>query len=435
MLSTIQTSEIVKIQKSNIGLSCSWWAVDIVFLHKTLSGVVSEEKINNMGDKGEEEEEKPRGRQSKRNINKIVKYHEFEDDNSGEEDSAAKPRGRQGRRKMDGSDDDDEFITEEGGKRRRGQRGRGSKRKGGEEDLEESGEEDDAKPKAKKVKAEGKMNRTDSDFESIDFSCDKTTADGKPWNLKICGWNIGGLKAWIKKNGLEYIKHEKPDILCLQETRCSESKVPPEAKVEGYHTYWLSGEKEGYAGVALYSKEKPLNVKYGIGNKEFDSEGRLITAEYESFYLVNAYVPNAGRGLVTLPKRMKWDPDLRRYLKELDAKKPVILCGDMNVSHEAIDLANPKSNTKNAGFTQEERDGMTALLKEGFVDTFRHLYPEKTGAYTFWTYMGNARSRNVGWRLDYFIVSERLAPNVCDSVMRPEVYGSDHCPITLFIHI
>lgn len=302
--------------------------------------------------------------------------------------------------------------------------------------MSKSKEKVDKPPAAKKSKVDKPLlNKTHSDYESLDFSSDKTTSDGKLWNLKISSWNVGGLKAWLKKSGVDYIKYENPDIFCLQETKCSEDKVPPEVKVDGYHTYWLSGEKDGYAGIGLYSKKEPIKVTYGIGNKEFDAEGRVITAEYENFYLVAAYVPNAGRGLVTLPKRMKWDPQLRNYVKELDSKKPVILSGDMNVSHQPIDLANPKTNTRNAGFTQEERDGMTTLLEEGFVDSFRHLYPEKTGAYTFWTYMGNARSRNVGWRLDYFILSQKLVPNLCDSVIRSDVYGSDHCPITLLINI
>ncbi|XP_049792954.1 DNA-(apurinic or apyrimidinic site) endonuclease isoform X3 [Schistocerca nitens] len=394
------------------------------------------------GDSNKEEDEKPQprsgGRQSMRNLNKTVKYHE-DDYVSSDEERRTKARSRKRKTK---SPDDDDFEEAEGTKKKaRGRKGGGTSRRRSAKDKDKDDDDEDededieeAPEKATKAK-KSRMNRVDNDYDSIDFSSDKTTSDGKPWNLKISSWNVGGLKAWLKKNGLEYIKREKPDIICLQEVRCSEANIPPEAKVEGYHTYWVSGEKEGYAGVALLTKVKPLDVKYGIGKDEHDSEGRLITAEYEKFFVVGAYVPNAGRGLVTLPKRMKWDPDLRAYLKELDAKKPVILCGDMNVSHEAIDLANPKTNTKNAGFTQEERDGMTALLKEGFIDSFRQLYPDKTGAYTFWTYMGNARSRNVGWRLDYFILSEQLKSNVCDSIIRSEVYGSDHCPITLLLHM
>lgn len=297
------------------------------------------------------------------------------------------------------------------------------------------GKEDTKEPEPKKQKADPPA-KPDTDISKLDFTkCDNQTADGKTWNFKISSWNVAGLRAWVRKNGVDYIKKELPDIITLQETKCPERKLPPEVKIPGYHTYWISGDKDGYAGVALYSKEKPLNISYGIGNKEFDTDGRLITAEYEKFYLVAAYVPNAGQGLKTLPKRMKWDKEFREYLKKLDSKKPVILAGDLNVAHNEIDLANPKTNTRSAGFTQEERDAMTELLKQGFVDSFRHLYPDKTGAYTYWTYIGNARSRNTGWRLDYFVLSERLVPHLCDNVIRNQMYGSDHCPITLFLNI
>ncbi|XP_069669002.1 DNA repair nuclease APEX1-like isoform X2 [Periplaneta americana] len=395
-------------------------------------------KKKTKSDDNDTEEVKTPSRQSKRNINKVVTYRDEDFSDDELPPKKATKTSRKAREDSDVSDDSEKS------KNKRKQKAEDS----GDEDLDSNEDEEGEETKTKKSKAKDKvppakkakadkpvLNKTESDYESIDFSSDKTTEDGKSWNLKISTWNVGGLKAWVKKNGIDFLKYEDPDIFCMQETRCSESKLPPEAKVEGYHTYWVSGEKEGYAGVGLYTKEEPIKVTYGIGNEEFDTEGRLITAEYEKFYLVAAYVPNAGRGLVTLPKRMKWDPDLRNYLKELDSKKPVILCGDMNVSHQAIDLANPKTNTKNAGFTQEERDGMTALLEEGFVDSFRHLYPEKTGAYSFWTYMGNARSRNVGWRLDYFIISQKLIPNLCDNIIRSEVYGSDHCPITLLVNI
>lgn len=187
--------------------------------------------------------------------------------------------------------------------------------------------------------------------------------------------------------------------------------------------------------MAIYSRTMPYDVKYGLGDAEMDEDGRMITAEYSTFYLINVYVPNAGRGLVNLDKRMRWDKLFKAYVKQLDAKKPVIICGDMNVAHNEIDLANPKTNKRNAGFTQEERDGLTSLLEDaGLVDTFRTLYPTKEKSYTFWTYMGNARAKNVGWRLDYFITSERLVPKVVDSVIRSEVLGSDHCPITLFLN-
>lgn len=290
------------------------------------------------------------------------------------------------------------------------------------------------KPAEKKSEGKKLMNKTETDYSKLNFDNDKVTASGGQCNLKISSWNVDGMRAWLKKGGLKYLEEENPHILCLQETKCSEEKLPPDFTVKGYHSYWCSGEKEGYAGVALFSKNKPMKVSYGIGVEDHDGEGRAITAEYENFYLVTTYVPNAGRGLVTLPKRLSWDVAFRDYLKSLDSVKPVILCGDMNVSHKEIDLANPKTNTKNAGFTKEEREGMTELLAQGYIDTFRHFYPEETGAYTFWTYMSAARSRNVGWRLDYFIVSERIIGQICDSVIRSEVLGSDHCPIVLFLH-
>ncbi|VVD03474.1 unnamed protein product, partial [Leptidea sinapis] len=279
-------------------------------------------------------------------------------------------------------------------------------------------------------------NKTSTSYESMDFSNTSKNKENKEWNFKISSWNVDGIRAWLNKGGLEFIKFEKPDILCLQEVKCSREKLPEEiASIPGYHTYWLSGVKEGYAGVCIYTTKLAINVQYGLQNEEFDDEGRIITAEYEQFYLVCTYVPNSGRKLVTLPKRLKWNEEFRKHVKALDEKKPVVICGDMNVSHTEIDLANPKTNKRNAGFTQEERDGMSDLLGDGFVDTFRHLYPDKTGAYTFWTYMSNCRSKNVGWRLDYFIVSERFLGAVCDSIIRDQVFGSDHCPITLHLHL
>uniref|UniRef100_A0A1Q3F9T1 DNA repair nuclease/redox regulator APEX1 n=1 Tax=Culex tarsalis TaxID=7177 RepID=A0A1Q3F9T1_CULTA len=291
---------------------------------------------------------------------------------------------------------------------------------------------DDGAPKAKKTKAAAgpKMNKSVTDYSKLSFG-----HEGGEFNVKISSWNVAGLRSWVEKGCLEFLEHEAPDILCLQETKCTEDQLPEEARhIKGYHPYWLC-KPGGYAGVAIYSKKMPFNVSYGLGDAEQDEDGRLLTAEYEKFYLVCVYVPNAGRKLVTLPKRMRWDEKFHHYLRDLDAKKPVILCGDMNVAHGEIDLANPKTNKKNAGFTQEERDGMTNLLSYGFVDTFRQRYPTQKGAYTFWTYMGNARSKNVGWRLDYFIASERMAGRVVDSVIRSGVYGSDHCPITLLLNL
>lgn len=289
--------------------------------------------------------------------------------------------------------------------------------------------------KTKKAETKTLLNDTESTFDSVIFECSKENELGQKPNLKVVSFNVDGIRAWLKKGGLSYIEREQPDILCLQETKCSKDKLPGEiTDVEGYHSYWCDSEKDGYAGVGLLSKVKPLQVKYGIGNDEHDSEGRCITAEYNSFFLITVYVPNAGRGLVTLPKRLEWNELFKTFVKELDAKKPVIVCGDMNVSHKEIDLANPKTNKKNAGFTQEERDGMTDFLGEEYVDSFRHFYPEETGAYSFWTYMGKARSKNVGWRLDYFLISTRFMSSVCDSIIRPQILGSDHCPIVLFLN-
>jgi len=299
--------------------------------------------------------------------------------------------------------------------------------------------------KAKKPKVDqdvksspaAKKNKVVTDWDSINFSSSAKTGEEKPWNLKLSSWNVDGLRACCAKGGADYLKHEMPDVLCLQETKVSTDKLPEEMKdLPDYpYRYWLAAEKEGYSSVGLLSKTEPVSVEYGFkeGGEEHNSEGRLITAEFSTFYLVTAYVPNAGRGLVTLDKRMDWDPRLREHLVALDKKKPVIVCGDMNVAHTEIDLKNPKTNKKNAGFTQEERDGFTELLGAGFEDSFRHFYPDKSDAYTFWTYMMGCRAKNVGWRLDYFLVSTRLLPKLADSIVRDQVFGSDHCPITLLL--
>ncbi|XP_070622932.1 DNA repair nuclease/redox regulator APEX1 [Erythrolamprus reginae] len=265
-----------------------------------------------------------------------------------------------------------------------------------------------------------------------------TSSSDKKYNLKLSSWNIDGLRAWWRKNGLQWVKEEDPDVLCLQETKCSEKQLPPDILnlAEYPHKFWAcSSAKEGYSGVAMLSKTKPLNVTYGIGSEEFDKEGRVITAEFISYFLITAYVPNAGRKLVRLDYRQRWDEAFRSYLEGLAARKHLILCGDLNVAHQEIDLKNPKGNKKNAGFTPEERAGFSQLLEAGFVDTFRHLYPETRYAYTFWTYMMNARAKNVGWRLDYFVVSRGLLEGLCDSKIRSLALGSDHCPITLFIAV
>ncbi|RZC36417.1 DNA-(apurinic or apyrimidinic site) lyase-like, partial [Asbolus verrucosus] len=249
----------------------------------------------------------------------------------------------------------------------------------------------------KKVKTAVRSNATITNWGAINLKCTSKTSTGKPSNFHITSWNVDGIRAWIKKGGLDILKFDEPDIFCLQEIKCNKAKLPKEIMhLKGYEAFWCSSEKEGYAGVGVLSKIKPLNVVYGIKSKEHDDEGRCITAEYENFYLVNVYVPNAGRKLVTLPKRLEWNKLFKDFIKKLNKKKPVIICGDMNVAHKEIDLANPKTNKKNAGFTVEEREGMTDFLSNGYIDTFRQLYPEKERAYTFWTYMANARAKNVG---------------------------------------
>ncbi|XP_071956036.1 DNA repair nuclease APEX1-like [Antedon mediterranea] len=287
----------------------------------------------------------------------------------------------------------------------------------------------------KQTKTEGtESNPIPEDANTLEPSTEKKSESGETWNLKISSWNVNGLRAWVKKDGFNFLKLDDPDILCFQETKCNEKSLPKECHIDGYHSYWHEAEQAGYAGTGIMSKVKPLNVTYGIGCDKHDKEGRVITAEYEKFYLVTSYVPNAGKKLVRLEYRGEWDKDFRSYLEDLDKKKPVILCGDLNVAHQEIDLANPKSNrNKTAGFTDQERQGFTDLLEAGFIDSYRHLYPEKTAEYSFWTYMMNARAKNTGWRLDYFVLSEKLQPSLCDSVIRTKVFGSDHCPITLFL--
>ncbi|XP_038597247.1 DNA-(apurinic or apyrimidinic site) endonuclease [Tachyglossus aculeatus] len=265
----------------------------------------------------------------------------------------------------------------------------------------------------------------------------RSSASGRPATLKICSWNVDGLRAWVKKKGLDWVREEAPDILCLQETKCAEGKLPPELKdlSDFPHRYWAApNDKEGYSGVGLLSRQRPLTVSYGIGEEEHDQEGRVIVAEFEAFVLVTVYVPNSGRGLVRLDYRQRWDQAFRRFLQAQAARKPLVLCGDLNVAHEEIDLRNPKGNKKNAGFTAQERQGFGELLGAvDLADSFRHLYPAAAYAYTFWTYMMNARSKNVGWRLDYFLLSRALLPSLCDSKIRSAALGSDHCPITLYL--
>ena len=247
--------------------------------------------------------------------------------------------------------------------------------------------------------------------------------------MKLISWNVNGLRACLNKGFLDFFQREAPDVLCLQETKLQPHQI--ELDLPGYHQYWNSAEKKGYSGTAVFTKTEPLAVSYGIGIPEHDTEGRVITAEYEDFYLVCCYTPNAQRGLTRLDYRMVWEDAFRAYLKELDGKKPVILCGDLNVAHQEIDLKNFKTNRGNAGFTDEERGKMTELLDAGFVDSFRSLYPDVTGAYSWWSYMYHARENNAGWRIDYFICSQRLKDRIADSKILADVMGSDHCPVEL----
>lgn len=249
--------------------------------------------------------------------------------------------------------------------------------------------------------------------------------------MKLISWNVNGLRACMNKGFKDFMDNIDADIFCVQETKMLREQAA--FVFEGYEEYWNSAEKKGYSGTAVFSKTKPLSVSYGLGIEEHDKEGRVITTEFQDFYLVNVYTPNAQRGLERLDYRMVWEDVFRSYVKELDEKKPVIICGDLNVAHNEIDLKNFKTNVGNAGFTYEERGKMTELLASGFVDSFRYLYPDKTGAYSWWSYMFKAREKNAGWRIDYFIVSEKLAERIEDAVIYPEVMGSDHCPVGLLL--
>lgn len=249
--------------------------------------------------------------------------------------------------------------------------------------------------------------------------------------MKLISWNVNGLRANVNKGFLEYFKEANADAFCLQEIKLQEGQI--ELDLEGYHQYWNYAQKKGYSGTAIFTKIEPLNVHYGIGIEDHDTEGRVITCEYEDFYLVNVYTPNSQPELARLDYRMKWEDDFRTYLKGLEEKKPVILCGDLNVAHNEIDLKNPKTNRKSAGFSDEERNKMTQLLNSGFIDTFRHFYPDKEGAYSWWSYMGRARERNTGWRIDYFVVSEVLLDRLESAKIHSDVMGSDHCPVELIL--
>ncbi|MDW7616854.1 exodeoxyribonuclease III [Peribacillus simplex] len=247
--------------------------------------------------------------------------------------------------------------------------------------------------------------------------------------MKLVSWNVNGIRACVKKGFLDYFKDVDADIFCLQETKLQEGQISLE--LEGYHQYWNYALKKGYSGTAIFTKEKPLSVKYGVGEMDEEPEGRIITLEFEKFYMVNVYTPNAKRDLSRLDYRLEWEDGMIDYLKKLDLVKPVIFCGDLNVAHQEIDLKNPKPNIGNSGFTNEERGKMTELLDAGFIDTFRHFYPNQEGAYTWWSYMSKVRERNIGWRIDYFIVSKRMADSLMEANIHCDVMGSDHCPVVL----
>ncbi len=255
--------------------------------------------------------------------------------------------------------------------------------------------------------------------------------------MKLISWNVNGLRAVINKGFSEFYKSIDADIMCLQETKMQENQITDDINemFNGKNVYWNSAEKKGYSGTVVISKIKPIKVAYGIDKEEHDKEGRIITLEFEKFYLVNCYTPNSKRELERLDYRMIWEDEVRNYLKSLNEKKPVVYCGDLNVAHNEIDLKNPSSNHKNAGFTDEERSKMTELLNSGFIDTFRYKYPDKTGAYSWWSYMFHARENNAGWRIDYFIVSDSIKDKIIDAKILSDVMGSDHCPVELDLDI
>jgi exodeoxyribonuclease-3 len=245
--------------------------------------------------------------------------------------------------------------------------------------------------------------------------------------VKLISWNVNGLRAALRKGFLDYLAREKPDILCLQETRCGPNEVE-HLWPSSYTTYWNMAEKRGYSGTAIFTKTRPIEISRGMGRPEHDGEGRVLTAEFNGFFLVNVYVPNSQRELTRLPYRQRWDRALLRYLRKLERQKPVVWCGDLNVAHEELDLANPKANVRNHGFTREERSGFGAFVRAGFLDTFREFHTDG-GHYTWWSQMPGVRQRNIGWRIDYFLISKSLRPQLKRAFIRPEVMGSDHCPV------
>lgn len=251
--------------------------------------------------------------------------------------------------------------------------------------------------------------------------------------MKMVSWNVNGLRACVGKNFMEFFNEVDADIFSLQETKLQAGQI--DLDLPNYHQYWNYAEKKGYSGTAIFSKVKPLSVTYGLGIEEHDHEGRVITLELESYYLITVYTPNSQEELRRLDYRMKWDDDFRAYLKKLEEKKPVIVCGDLNVAHKEIDLKNPKTNRKNAGFTDEERAKFTTLLESGFTDTFRYFYPEQEGIYSWWSYRFKAREKNAGWRIDYFVVSDRIAAKLRSAEIHNEVFGSDHCPVSVELDV
>lgn len=251
--------------------------------------------------------------------------------------------------------------------------------------------------------------------------------------MKLISWNVNGLRACVEKGFLDFFKEADADFFCIQESKLQEGQI--DLQLPGYYQYWNYAVKKGYSGTAVFAKREPLSVALGIGIEEHDQEGRVITLEYDNFYLITVYTPNSQDGLKRLDYRMKWEEDFLAYLKKLEEKKPVIFCGDLNVAHKEIDLKNPKTNRKNAGFTEEERACMTRLQEQGFVDTFRHFYPDREGIYSWWSYRFQARAKNAGWRIDYFMVSGKLKEKLQEAAILTEIYGSDHCPVSLEINL
>ena len=267
-------------------------------------------------------------------------------------------------------------------------------------------------------------------FEDL-FEKIKNINEKEKINMKLISWNVNGIRAAIKKGFLDYFNEQNADIFCLQETKLSAGQLDLELK--GYHQYWNYAEKKGYSGTAIFTKEEPLSVSYGLGIEEHDKEGRVITLEFEKFYMITVYTPNSKDELLRLDYRMVWEDEFRKYLKNLEKKKPVVVCGDLNVAHKEIDLKNPKTNRRNAGFTDEERGKFTELLESGFIDTFRYFYPDLEHAYSWWSYRANARKNNTGWRIDYFVVSKALEKYLVDAEIHAQTEGSDHCPVVLFL--